>query len=101
MAKKSAIARQKKREKLVQLKWDKRQELKKLISSPHADEEEKSNAVLALNKMPRDACPVRMRNRCQLTGRPRGYLRKFQFSRITFREFSSQGLIPGITKASW
>ena len=101
MAKKSAIAKQKRREKLVQLKWDKRQELKKIISSPNTDHEERSNAVLALNKMPRDSAPTRLRNRCQLTGRPRGFLKKFKLSRITFREFSSQGLIPGITKASW
>ncbi|MFT4553312.1 MAG: small subunit ribosomal protein S14 [Chlamydiales bacterium] len=101
MAKKSCIARQKRRETLVQLKWDKRQALKKIISSVNADHEEKSNAVIALNKMPRDSCPVRLRNRCQLTGRPRGFLKKFKLSRISFREFSSQGLIPGITKASW
>lgn len=101
MAKKSAIAKQKRRENLVQLKWEKRQELKKIIANPNTDHEEKSNAVLALNKMPRDSSPIRLRNRCQLTGRPRGFLKKFKLSRITFREFASQGLIPGITKASW
>lgn len=101
MAKKSAVAKQKKRERLVQLNWDKRQELKKKVSSPHIDEDEREEARIALNKMKRDSACTRLRNRCQLTGRPRGFLRKFQLSRISFREMASQGVIPGITKASW
>ncbi len=101
MARKACIERQKRREKLVQLKWDRRQELKKIIVSMTASEEEKEEARIALNKLPRDSSPIRLRNRCQLTGRPRGFLRKFKLSRITFREMASQGLIPGVTKASW
>ncbi len=101
MAKKSAIAKQKRREKLVKLKWDQRQELKKRSIDPSLDEEDREQARIKLNKMPRDACPVRLRNRCQLTGRPRGTLRKFKLSRICFREMASSGLIPGVTKASW
>lgn len=101
MAKKSAVARQVQRKKLVDLKWKKRQELKKIILSIHSTEEEKQLAVLALNKMPRDSSSVRLRNRCQMTGRPRGFLSKFKVSRLCFREYASQGLIPGIVKASW
>ena len=101
MAKKSAVAKQKKRERLVSLQWDKRQALKKKVSSIHIDEEEREEARIALNKMSRDSSYTRLRNRCQTTGRPRGFLRKFQLSRISFRELASQGVIPGITKASW
>lgn len=101
MAKKSAIAKQKRREKLVELKREKRESLKKVILNPRSSDEEKNNAVLALNKLSRNSSPVRLRNRCQLTGRPRGFLRKFALSRISFRELSSQGMIPGIVKASW
>lgn len=101
MAKKSSVEKQKRRENLVKLKWDKRQELKKKIYDIHISEEEREQARIALNKMPRDSSPIRLRNRCQLTGRPRGYLRKFRMSRLTFREMASIGLIPGVTKASW
>lgn len=64
-------------------------------------EEERQDAKIALNKMPRNSSPVRLRNRCQLTGRARGFLRKFKLSRLCFREMASNGMIPGITKASW
>lgn len=101
MAKKSSVEKQKRRERLVKLKWDKRQELKKKITNMNLGEEEREQARIALNKMPRDSSPIRLRNRCQLTGRPRGYLRKFKLSRLTFREMASIGLIPGVTKASW
>lgn len=101
MAKKSSIARQKKRERLVQLKWDKRQKLKELALDFTKSDEERFNAQMALNKMPRDSSPVRLRNRCQVTGRPRGNLRKFKLSRLTFREQALVGMIPGIVKASW
>lgn len=56
---------------------------------------------IALSQLPRDSSPIRQRNRCKLTGRPRGYMRQFGVSRITFREMASQGLIPGVRKASW
>lgn len=101
MAKKSAIAKQKKREKQVALKWERRQQLKKIISDESVSEEERLEAVNALNRLPRDSSPVRLRNRCQLSGRPRGYLSKFKMSRICFRELASHGLIPGVTKSSW
>ncbi len=101
MAKKSSIARQKRREELVSRKWEQRQALKVLAINPHVSEEERHDARIRLNKMPRDSSPVRLRNRCQLTGRPRGNYRKFRISRLCFREMASHGLIPGVTKSSW
>jgi len=101
MAKKSSIAKQKRREKLVKLQWDKRQELKKKILDMNLSEEERMEARIKLNKMKRDTSPIRLRNRCQLTGRARGFLRKFQVSRLAFREMASHGMIPGVTKSSW
>jgi len=101
MAKTSSIEKQKRRERLVKLKWEKRQSLKQQAADINLSEEERQNARTALNKMPRDSSPVRLRNRCQLTGRARGFLRKFKVSRLTFREMASNGLIPGVTKSSW
>lgn len=101
MAKTSSIAKQKQREELVKLKWEKRQEYKKKATNPNLSEEERHDARIALNKMPRNSSPVRLRSRCQLTGRVRGYMRKFKMSRLTFRELALHGFIPGITKASW
>ncbi|SMG45557.1 30S ribosomal protein S14 [Marivirga salinae] len=89
MARKAVIAREKKRERLVAKYADKRAELK-----ANGDYE-------ALDKLPKNASPVRLHNRCKLTGRPKGYMRKFGISRVTFREMASQGKIPGVTKASW
>jgi len=82
-------ARERKRERLVAQYADKRAALK---AAGDWD---------ALQKLPRDSSKVRLRNRCKLTGRPRGYMRQFGISRVTFREMASAGLIPGITKASW
>lgn len=101
MAKKSSVEKQKRRERLVKLKWEKRQGLRAIISDIHASEEDKENARIALNKMPRDSSPCRLRNRCKMTGRARGFLRKFKVSRLTFRELASHGMIPGVTKSSW
>jgi small subunit ribosomal protein S14 len=101
MATKSSIAKQKRREKLVNLKWNKRQELKKIIVDMDKSDEERMAAKISLNKMPRNSSPVRLRNRCQFTGRARGYLRKFKMSRLCFREMANFGLIPGVVKASW
>jgi small subunit ribosomal protein S14 len=101
MARKSNIARQKKRELLVSKYWDKRQDLKAIIRDLSKGDEERLEAMTALNKLPRDSSAVRLRNRCQFTGRPRGFLRKFKLSRLCFREFANAGLIPGVTKASW
>ncbi|MEM9672366.1 MAG: 30S ribosomal protein S14 [Bacteroidota bacterium] len=89
MARKSVIARERKRQRLVAKYAEKRAQLK-----AEGDYE-------ALDKLPRNASPVRLHNRCKLTGRPKGYMRKFGISRVTFRELASQGKIPGITKASW
>ncbi|MGL4539902.1 MAG: 30S ribosomal protein S14 [Candidatus Rhabdochlamydia sp.] len=101
MATKSSIAKQKRREKLVNLKWNKRQELKKIIVDMDKSDEERLAAKISLNKMPRNSSPVRLRNRCQFTGRARGYLRRFKMSRLCFREMANFGLIPGVVKASW
>lgn len=101
MAKKSSVEKQKRRERLVKLKWDKRQELREKSYNMNLSEEEREQARIALNKMPRDSSPIRLRNRCQMTGRPRGFMRKFKLSRLTFRELASMGMIPGVTKSSW
>lgn len=101
MAKKSSVEKQKRRERLVKLKWEKRQELKKRSMDVNLTEDERAQAREALNKMPRDSNPNRLRNRCQLTGRARGYMNKFKLSRIAFRELASFGMIPGVTKSSW
>ena len=89
MAKESVKARQRKREKLVALFASKRKKYK-----------EEGNYE-ALDKLPRNSSPVRLRNRCKITGRPRGYMRKFGICRNQFREMASRGEIPGIRKASW
>ncbi|MDR3624440.1 MAG: 30S ribosomal protein S14 [Chlamydiales bacterium] len=101
MAKKSSVAKQKKRERLVKLNWEKRDNLKKIAANMNLSEEERFNARLSLDKMSPNTSPVRLRNRCQLTGRARGFLRKFKVSRLCFRELALMGLIPGMTKASW
>lgn len=101
MAKKSSVEKQKRRERTVKLKWAKRQELKRKSLDMNLSEEERQDARIALNKMPRDSSPIRLRNRCSMTGRARGFLRKFKLSRLTFREYALRGMIPGVTKASW
>lgn len=101
MAKKCSIAKQKRRERLVKSKWDKRQELKKIVMDLTVSDEDKIQAQIALDKLPKNSSPVRLRNRCQITGRARGFLRKFKLSRLCFREMANKGLIPGIFKASW
>ena len=101
MAKKSKIVREKKLEKLVAKYSKTREELKKVISSPKSSFEEKELAVNKLDSLPRRSSSTRVRNRCFATGRPRGVLRKFNLSRLCFREMALKGEIPGITKASW
>lgn len=101
MAKRSSIEKQKRREKSVKINWDKRANLRSRAKDIHLSEEERTEARIALNKMPRDTSPFRLKNRCQLTGRPQGYLRKFRVSRLCFRELAGRGLIPGVVKASW
>ncbi len=89
MARESVKARERKREKLVARYADKRAALKA------------EGDYAGLDKLPRNSSKVRLHNRCKLTGRPRGYMRKFGISRVTFREMASDGKIPGVTKASW
>ncbi len=101
MAKRSSIEKQKRREKTVSLKRSKREALQNKAKDLSLTEEERQDARTALNKMPRDSSPVRLRNRCHLTGRARGYMRKFKVSRLCFRELASFGMIPGVTKSSW
>lgn len=101
MARKAAIEKQARRQRMVNAHWEKRQALKQIILSAKTSEEERLKAVDILNALPRNSSPVRLRNRCLLTGRARGYLRKFKMSRLCFREIASDGYIPGITKASW
>jgi small subunit ribosomal protein S14 len=101
MATKASISKQKRRERLVKLKWDKRQQFKQTILDMSKTEEERQAAVDGLNKMPKNSSRIRLRNRCQFTGRARGCLRKFKLSRLCFREMAHQGLIPGLFKASW
>jgi small subunit ribosomal protein S14 len=101
MAKKSNINRNEKRKVMVKRFAAKRLALKKTVNSPKSTAEEKQTAQSALQALPRDASPVRIRNRCQLTGRSRGNLRAFGLSRNQFRELALNGLIPGVRKASW
>jgi small subunit ribosomal protein S14 len=101
MAKTSSVQKEKRRERLVQLKREKRTALKKKAMDFSSSEEERHAARVALDKMSPNSSPVRLRNRCQLTGRSRGYYRKFKISRLCFREMALAGLIPGVTKSSW
>lgn len=101
MAKKSMIARENKRTRTVARYANKRAELKKIISSKSASGEERMNAVVELQKMPRNASPTRQHNRCSLTGRPHGYYRKFGLCRNKLREAAMRGDIPGLVMASW
>jgi small subunit ribosomal protein S14 len=101
MAKKSMIQRELKRAKLVAKYAEKRKELKAIIRSVSATDEERRAAQAKLNAMPRDASPTRQRNRCAITGRPHGVYRKFGLGRNKLREGAMKGEIPGLTKASW
>jgi small subunit ribosomal protein S14 len=101
MAKKSAIEKNERRRRLVAKFEAKRAELKKIVMDKSRDPEERFEATLALAALPRNGAAVRVRNRCTLTGRPRGYYRKFGLSRIALRELASQGQVPGCVKASW
>ena len=101
MAKQLMKAREVKREKLVAKFAEKRAALKATISGVNSSDEDRWNAVLALQTLPRDSSSSRQRNRCNVTGRPHGYLRKFGMSRIKVREHMMRGEIPGLKKASW
>ncbi len=89
MARKAVIARERKRQKLVERYAEKRKALKE------------AGDWQGLDKLPKNSSPVRLHNRCLITGRPKGYMRKFGINRVTFREMASDGKIPGVTKASW
>ena len=101
MAKTSMIERERRREKTVKKYAAKRTKLKEEIRDPKASPEERAAAVEALQKLPRDASPSRLRNRCAITGRPRGTYRKFGLARNKLREATMRGDIPGLGKSSW
>jgi small subunit ribosomal protein S14 len=101
MAKNSMIARENKRSRMVKKYAVKRAELKAIINSKTSSYDERNQAGLKLQDLPRDSSPVRGRNRCRVTGRPHGYYRKFGLSRNKLREAAMRGDIPGLVKASW
>jgi len=101
MAKKSKIARNDQRAVIVERYRTKRLELKKQLVDPNGTDESREEARQGLQKLPRDASPVRLRNRDAVDGRPRGNLSKFGISRVRFREIAHRGELPGITKSSW
>ncbi len=101
MPKTSAIERNKKRIKLAAKHAVKRAELKATLANPATTDEEFYAAQKKLQKLPRNSSPVRVRNRCSMSGRPRAYIRKFGVSRIQFRELALSGKIPGVIKSSW
>lgn len=101
MAKKSAIEKNKRRQRLVKKYAARRAALKAIADDRSLPAEERFAARLTLAELPRNSAAVRVRNRCQLTGRPRGVYRKFKLSRIALRELASQGQIPGVVKSSW
>ena len=99
MAKESMKAREVKRAKLIAKYAAKRAALKKIVAT--GEPEDAYEAAQKLQSIPKNACPIRLHNRCSITGRPKGYMRQFGISRIQFREMASAGLIPGVKKASW
>jgi small subunit ribosomal protein S14 len=101
MAKKSMIERERKRQKLVDQYAARRASLKAAAADKNASVEERFKATLKLAELPRNSSATRLRNRCQLTGRPRAYYRKLKISRIMLRELGSNGEIPGLVKSSW
>jgi len=101
MAKKSKIARNQQRAVVVDRYRTKRDELKKALIDPTSTDEQREAARLGLQKLPRNASPVRLRNRDAIDGRPRGNIRLFGISRVRFRDMAHRGELPGITKSSW
>ncbi len=101
MAKKSAIEKNKRRIRMAKQQSNKREALRSIARNRELAPEERFEAYLKLAELPRDGSRMRVRNRCQLTGRPRGYYRKLKMSRIALRDLASIGQIPGMTKASW
>ena len=101
MAKKSVLAREVKRKKLEQLYVSSRSDLRKRVHDQTLPDEERWLAMITLQKLPRDSSRIRQRNRCAMTGRPRGYFRHFGLSRSALREVVMRGEAPGVVKASW
>jgi small subunit ribosomal protein S14 len=101
MAKKSKIVKNEKRREIVARYAERRAELKEIIRVPTSSDDERTEALAELARQPRDASPVRLRNRDAVDGRPRGHLRKFGLSRVRVREMAHKGQLPGVRKASW
>ena len=101
MAKKSKVVRENNLMKKVKKYYMLRKDLRSLIKNPKTPEDEKMKAIEKLQKLPRSSNSIRLTNRCAVSGRPKGYMRKFGLSRITFRELALKGELPGVTKASW
>jgi small subunit ribosomal protein S14 len=101
MAKLSSINKNERRRKLVQKHAAKYAKLKAIADDESKDETERLIARLKMAEIPRNGNPTRVRNRCEVTGRPRAYYRKFRLSRVMLRELANKGLIPGVTKSSW
>ena len=101
MAKTSAVEKNKKRIKLVKKYESKRKKLKKIVMDKKLNLNDRFEAALKLAKLPKNSAKIRVRNRCEITGRPHGVYRKLKISRIALREMASAGKIPGITKSSW
>lgn len=101
MAKKSAIEKNNRRRRLAEQHAAKRAELKSIARDQERPIEERIAAQVKLSELPRNSAPSRIRNRCELSGRPRGFYRKLKMSRIALREYSSRGLVPGMVKSSW
>lgn len=101
MAKVSMVQRERKRERLAKKHAEKRRELKAILVDENRSGEERLEAMNKLQKLPRDSSPVRQKNRCAVTGRPKGYYRRFGLGRNKLREYAMKGEIPGLRKASW
>ena len=101
MAKKAMVERERKRQRMVKRYEAKRAALKEIASNREVSMEERFKAGLKLAKLPRNSSPTRLHNRCELTGRPKGYYRKLKISRIALRELGGSGQIPGMVKSSW
>ena len=101
MAKKSAVEKNNKRKRIVASRGVRRTALKAIIANKNASMEDRFQAVLKLSKEPRDSSKIRVRNRCAVSGRPRGYDRKLKMSRIAVRDLASLGQVPGVVKSSW
>lgn len=101
MAKKGKLEKNERRARLIEKHAETRAELRRVMKNPAASLDQKREAMARLQALPRDSAAVRYRNRCQMTGRPRGFIRKFGISRIALREMALHGLIPGVRKSSW